>query len=307
MRGKRTRSRSPGRTFSRNSDSQHGRPDRGSGWWEEPTRHSLAARGIRTRGIRTPYDELQDRKFSPNYRSLATLMRDKRLRAMQDDMDIDHEASLRSRDSFINERIRDQRKLMEIYGRNNQVPGRTPMMQARGIWSSIKSGASRVSRGAKKVGGSIKRGAKKVGRGAKDVGGSIKRGAKTVGRKIAGPEGSRRRKIGGAVKRGAQAVGGLVKRGATALRSKFAPQTYTVDPRNYRRTNDLRGDNVVARMSIDEMAAEQQRLDQSNRALMSQWTVREKWNDRQRDSLENRRRTYGKERDYQRLQGEMFR
>jgi len=303
VRGKRTRARSPRRTFSRNSGSQHWCPDRGSGWWEEPASHSLAARGIRTRGIRTPYDELQDRKFSPNYRSLATLMRDKRLRAMQSDMDIDHETSLRSRDSFINERIRDQRKLMEIYGRNNQVPGRTPMMQARGIWSSLK-------RGSKKVGGKIK-GWKLDRKLSKSLDKSFPGTSKWSRFKSkissgAGKIGRGAKSIGGAVKRGAQAVGGLVKRGATALHSKFAPQTYKVDPRNYRRTNDLRGDNVVARMSIDEMAAEQQRLDQSNRALMSQWTIREKWNDRRRDNLEGQKRLYGRERYNQGLQEEMF-
>ena len=277
-------------------------PHPGRGWHEEPARHGLAARGIRT-----TYDELQDRRFTPSYRSLAAIIREKRLQSMKRKIDQDHSMSLSSRDSFTNERIGDQRKLMEMYRRNNQVPGGAPtMIRSRGIWSSIKSGAGRVASGAKRVGGSIKRGAKRVGRGARDLGSSIKSGAKTVSRKIKGPEGSRRRQVGGVVKRSAQAVGGVVRRGATALKSKFAPRTYTVNRRNFRRTNDLRGDNVVMRMSIDELEAEHQRLDQSNRALTAQWATREKWNDRRRDDLESRRRTYASEQDYQRLQREMF-
>ena len=291
MRRKRVRQRTSKTSF--NSDSQ-GCPGRGSGWREEPARHSLAARGIRT-----TYDELQDRKFSPNYRSLAALMRDNRLKAMRSDLDMDYDSSLRSRDSFINERSRDQRKLMEIYRRNNQIPGGVPMFQARGVWSGLKRAGRKIKRG----GAAVKRGVKKIGRGAKTIG----RGAKTVGKKIAGPPESRRRKIGGAIKRGAQAVGGVVTKGSTWLQSKFAPRSYTVNPKRYRQTNDMMGDNLARRMNIDELMAEQKRLDQTNRALMMQWGVQEKWNDRRRDSLENRKRLHSRENDYRRLQMEMFR
>lgn len=276
----------------RNNPNNTSRPSRpGRGWHNERHRHSLAAHGIRT-----TYDELQDRRFTPSYRSLAAIMREKRLNRMRSDLDNDYSRSMTSRDSFINERITDQRKLMEMYRRNNQVPGGMPTtLRSRGVWSSIKSGAKRVGRGAQRLGGSIKRGAKKVGR-----------GAKSLGTKITGPEGSRRRRVGGAIKSGAKSVGGAIKRGTTALRAKFAPRTYTVDTRNFRRTNDLRGDNVTMRMSIDELEAEHQRLDQSNRALTTQWTVRSKWNDRRRDGLEARRRNYAREREYQDLQKEMF-
>jgi len=265
----------------------------GKGWWNERYRHSLASRGIRT-----TYDELQDRHFTPSYRTISAILREKRLNAMRRDLDMDYNSSLRLQDSFTNEKFRDQRKLMEIYRRNNQIPGGVPRFQARGVWSGLKRAGRKVKRG----GAAVKRGAKRIGRGAKRIG----RGAKTIGKKIAGPPESRRRRIGGAVKRGAQAVGGVVTKGSTWLRSKFEPRTYIVNPKRYRRTNDMMGDNLARRMNIDELMAEQKRLDQSNRALMMQWSAKEKWNDRRRDSLENRRRIHTREGNYRRLQMEMF-
>lgn len=230
-------------------------------------------------------------------------MRDKRLNAMRRDLDMDYNSSLISRDSFINEKSLDQRKLMEIYRRNNQIPGGVPRFQARGIWSGLKRAGRKVKRG----GAAIKRGAKKIGRGAKQVGPTIKRGAKKIGRAVAGVEGSRRRRIGGAVTRGAQALGGVVTRGATALRSKFEPGTYIVNPKKYRQTNDMMGDNLARRMNIDELMAEQKRLDQSNRALMMQMGMRGKWNNKRGDILEDHKRIYSREGDYRKLQSEMFR
>jgi len=272
--------------------------NKGKGWWEEPQRHSLAARGIRT-----TYDELQDRRFSPTYRSVAAILREKRLIAMRKDLDADYGRHLRSQNQFSITEDKDHRKLMEIYRRNNQIPGGVPRFQAHGIWSGLKRAGRKIKRG----GAAVKRGAKRIGRGAKRIAPAIRRGARRVGRAVAGPEGSRRRRIGGVVRRGAQALGGVVTRGATALRSKFAPRTYIVDPKRYRQTNDMMGDNLARRMNIDEMMAEQKRLDQSNRALMMQLSVKEKWNNRRGDILENRKRIYTREGDYQRLQTEMFR
>lgn len=270
----------------------------GKGWWEEPQRHSLAARGIRT-----TYDELQDRHFTPSYRSVAAILRERRLVAMRKELNDDYTMHLRSRNRFSTTKDDDLRKLMMIYRRNNQIPGGVPRFQARGIWSGLK----RAGRKVKRTGAAVKRGAKRIGRGAKQVAPTIRRGARRVGRAVAGPEGSRRRRIGGVVERGARALGGVVRRGATALRSRFEPRTYIVDSKNFRRTNDLRGDNITRRMNIDELAAEQKRLDQSNRALMMQMGMRNKWNNRRVDLLGNRRRIHSRETDYQRLEMEMFR
>ena len=307
MSRKRVRQRTSKTSF--NSDSQ-GCPGRGSGWREEPARHSLAARGIRT-----TYDELQDRNFSPNYRSLAALMRDKRLNAMRRDLDMSYDSSLTSRDSFINEKSLDQRKLMEIYRRNNQIPGGVPRFQARGIFSRFKRKKKGIGRQGPKVtnvhvpgspskisvniplggrGGVTGAAKSRLGKLKSKIGG----GAKKIG------EGAK--KIGGVVKRGAQAVGGVVTKGSTWMRSKFEPRTYIVNPKRYRQTNDMMGDNLARRMNIDELMAEEKRLDQSNRALMMQMGMRGKWNNKRGDILEDHKRIYSREGDYRKLQSEMF-
>jgi hypothetical protein len=162
----------------------------------------------------------------------------------------------------------------------------------------------------KDVGGKIKGGASRTAS-------RISEGAKSIGRKIAGPTGSRRRRVGAKIKEGAKTLGGAAKRGASWVGSKIksklqsvrTPVTYDVDTDAImaRRTNDLMGDNRTGLMTIDELNAEQQRLDRSNRALTAQLALRRKWNDRRRDDHLARRRGWDREREYQRLEGEMFR
>lgn len=86
-------------------------------------------------------------------------------------------------------------------------------------WSSIKSAAKKVGRGAKRVGGAIKSGARRAGRGAVSAGRRIGRGAKSAGRK----------------------VGGGIKKGYQVVRDQFCPPdrgskkiTIHTDPKKYR-------------------------------------------------------------------------
>jgi hypothetical protein len=255
------------------------------------------------RGLRTTYDEVEDGEYSLNPTSIAVMMRNKRIEAMRSKDERDFDA-LQARRDRLNEMHRaDEMRLLQVYGQNDEIPD-GPLV-AGGVWDSIKSGAKKVGSAIKKGGSAVKKGAKKVGGAAKKVYGK----AKEVGGKIKEKVSPGLGKAWEATKSGAAWVGEKAQAGGSWLKDKlFAPKGEKQRlKKDQMYVDQLAADNLADQMSIDELYAEQERLDRSNRALAADWATRQKHVDYRWDNLERKKRFSAMEQKRARLEEEMYR